>query len=181
LARTSLYDSSYGRIVYPESIFVGILGAAPQSTACLESQIRVQWLEFGQALHGIAFDSGFCGGCAPHACFAVSFGKETLISVSSIKEGDKKMSEPTTDALVEQIGDLLNQGKVEEATALADLLKKRILELLREGNSAEAGKLMSPIMLLPPDRTFLAQYAALTTAQMSEEKQEPRKWWQFWK
>ena len=91
------------------------------------------------------------------------------------------MSEPTTDGLLEQIGKLLNQGKVEEATALADLLKVRILELLREGNSAEAGKLMSPIMLLPPDQTFLGQYAALTTAQMSEEKQEPRKWWQFWK
>ena len=89
------------------------------------------------------------------------------------------MSEPTTDGLVEQIGNLLNQGKVEEATALADLLKKRILELLREGNSAEADKLMPPIMLLPPDQTFLAQYAALTATQVSEEK--PRRWWQFWK
>ena len=89
------------------------------------------------------------------------------------------MSEPTTDGLVEQIGNLLNQGKVEEATALADPLKKRILELLREGNSAEADKLMPPIMLLPPDREFLTQYAALTAVQMSEEK--PRRWWQFWK
>ena len=91
------------------------------------------------------------------------------------------MSQPTNDELVKQIGGLLHQGKVEEATALADPLKKLILELLREGNSAEAGKLMSPIMLLPPDPTFLGQYAALTTAQMSEEKQEPRRWWQFWK
>jgi hypothetical protein len=89
------------------------------------------------------------------------------------------MSEPTVDGLVEQIGNLLNQGKVEEATALADPLKKRILEHLREGNSAEAEKLMPPIMFLPPDQTFLAQYAALTAAQMSEEK--PRRWWQFWK
>jgi DNA-binding transcriptional ArsR family regulator len=56
------------------------------------------------------------------------------------------MSEPTVDGLVEQIGDLLHQGKVEEATALADPLKKRILEHLREGNSAEAEKLMPPIM-----------------------------------
>jgi hypothetical protein len=89
------------------------------------------------------------------------------------------MSEPTIDGLVEQIGNLLNQGKVEEATALADPLKKRILEHLREGNSAEAEKLMPPIMCLPPDQTFLAQYAALTAAQMSKEK--PRRWWQFWK
>ena len=89
------------------------------------------------------------------------------------------MSEPTNDELVEQIGNLLNQGKVEEAMALADPLKKRILEQLREGNSAEADKMMPPIMLLPPDRTFLTQYAALTAAQMSEEK--PRRWWQFWK
>ena len=89
------------------------------------------------------------------------------------------MSEPTIDGLVEQIGNLLNQGKVEEATALADPLKKRILELLREGNSAKADKLMPPIMLLPPDRAFLAQYAALTAAQMSEEK--PGRWWQFWR
>ena len=89
------------------------------------------------------------------------------------------MSEPTNDALLEQIGDLLNQGKVEEATALADQLKKRILELLREGRSAEADKLMPPIMLLPPDRAFLTQYAALTAAQMSEDK--PGRWWQFWK
>ena len=91
------------------------------------------------------------------------------------------MSEPRIDGLVEQIGNLLQQGKVEEASALADPLKKRILEHLREGNTAEADKLMPPIMLLSPDQTFLAQYAALTTAQMSEEKQEPRKWWQFWK
>jgi hypothetical protein len=83
------------------------------------------------------------------------------------------MSEPTTDGLVEQIGSLLRQGKVEEATALAEPLKKRILELLREGNSAEADKLMPPIMLLPPDREFLTQYAALTAAQMSEE--EPKR------
>ena len=83
------------------------------------------------------------------------------------------MSEPTTDGLVEQMGNLLRQGKVEEATALAGPLKKRILELLREGNGAEAEKLMPPIMLLPPDREFLAQYAALTAAQMSEE--EPKK------
>ena len=89
------------------------------------------------------------------------------------------MSEATTDGLVEQIGNLLRQGKVEEATALAVPLKKRILEHLREGNSAEADKLMPPIMLLPPDQTFLAQYAALTAAQMSKE--EPRRWWQFWK
>jgi DNA-binding transcriptional ArsR family regulator len=78
------------------------------------------------------------------------------------------MSAPTNDELVEQIGNLLNQGKVEEATALADPLKRQILELLREGNSAEARKLMPPIMLLPPDQEFLAQYAALTAAQMSE-------------
>jgi hypothetical protein len=89
------------------------------------------------------------------------------------------MSEPTIDGLVEQIANLLNQGKVEEATELADPLKKRILEYLREGNSAEAEKLMPPIMLLPPDQAFLAQYAALTAAQMSEEK--PRRWWEFWK
>jgi hypothetical protein len=89
------------------------------------------------------------------------------------------MSEPTNEELMEQIGSLLNQGKVEEATALADPLKKRILELLREGNSAEADKLMPPIMLLPPDRTFLAEYVALTAAPMSGE--EPAKWWQFWK
>jgi len=89
------------------------------------------------------------------------------------------MSEPTSDGLTEQIGNLLQQGKVEEATALADPLKKQILELLREGNRAQADKLMPPIMLLPPDQTFLAQYAALTAAQVSEK--EPRKWWQFWK
>jgi hypothetical protein len=89
------------------------------------------------------------------------------------------MSEPTSDELLGQIGNLLRQGKVEEATGLADLLKKRILEHLREGNSEEADKLMPPIMLLPPDQTFLAQYAALTAAQMSEEK--PKTWWQFWK
>jgi hypothetical protein len=89
------------------------------------------------------------------------------------------MSEPKIDGLAEQIGNLLHHGKVEEATALADPLKKRILELLREGNSAEADKLMPPIMLLPPDQTFLAQYAALTAAQMSEK--EPKRWWQFWK
>jgi hypothetical protein len=79
------------------------------------------------------------------------------------------MSEPTIDELVEQIGNLLQQGKVEEATTLAEPVKKRILEHLREGNSAEADKLMPPIMLLPPDREFLTQYAALTAAQMSEE------------
>jgi hypothetical protein len=84
------------------------------------------------------------------------------------------MSQPTSNGLVEQIGNLLNQGKVEEATALADPLKKRILEHLREGNSAEAEKLMPPIMLLPSDQTFLAQYAALTAAQMSEEKPRRR-------
>ena len=89
------------------------------------------------------------------------------------------MSEPTTDDVVEQIGNLLRQGRVEEATALANPLKKRILELLRKGNSSEADKLMPPIMLLPPDREFLTQYAALTAVQMSEEK--PRRWWQFWK
>ena len=89
------------------------------------------------------------------------------------------MTEPTIDGLVEQISSLLQQGKVEEATALAGPLKTRILEYLREGNSAEADKLMPPIMLLPPDQTFLAQYAALTAAQMSGEK--PRRWWQFWK
>ena len=89
------------------------------------------------------------------------------------------MSEPTIDGSVEEIGDLLNQGKVEEATVLAGPLKERILQHLREGNSAEAGKLMPPVMMLPPDREFLAQYAALTAAQMPEEK--PRKWWQFWK
>ena len=89
------------------------------------------------------------------------------------------MTEPTIDGLVEQISSLLQQGKVEEARALADPLKKRILEYLREGNSAEADKLMPPIMLLRPDQAFLAQYAALTAAQMSEEK--PRRWWQFWK
>jgi hypothetical protein len=89
------------------------------------------------------------------------------------------MSEPTDEGLLEQIGNLLNQGKVEEAMALADPLKKRILEHLRNGNSEEADKLMPPIMLLPPDRTYLAQYAALTAAQMSKEK--PRRWWQFWK
>jgi hypothetical protein len=90
-----------------------------------------------------------------------------------------KMSEQTNDELLEQIGGLLNQGKVEEATALADLLKQRILELLQEGKSAEADRLMPPIMLLPPDRTFLSQYGALTAALMSEDKS--RKWWQFWK
>jgi hypothetical protein len=79
------------------------------------------------------------------------------------------MSEPTNDELVEQIGNLLNQGKVEEATARADPLKTRILELLQEGNNAEARKLMPPIMLLPPDQEFLAQYAALTAAQMSKD------------
>jgi len=79
------------------------------------------------------------------------------------------MSEPTNDELLEQIGNLLNQGKVEEAMVLAEPLKKRILELLREGNSAEARKLVPPIMLLPPDRTFLAEYGALIAAQMSEE------------
>ena len=89
------------------------------------------------------------------------------------------MSEPTSDELVEEIGELLNQGKMEEAAVLADPLKEQILEHLREGNSAEAGKLMPPIMMLPPDREFLAQYAALTAAQMPEEK--PRKWWQIWK
>ena len=89
------------------------------------------------------------------------------------------MSEPTNDELVAQIANLLNQGKVEEAAVLADPLKKRILELLREGNSAEADRLLPPIMLLPPDRTFLTEYGTLTAAQMSEEK--PRRWWQFWK
>jgi hypothetical protein len=89
------------------------------------------------------------------------------------------MSEPTIEGLAGQISDLLHQGKVEEATALADPLKKRILEHLQEGNRAEAEKLMPPIILLPPDQTFLARYAALTAALLSEEK--PRKWWQFWK
>jgi hypothetical protein len=32
------------------------------------------------------------------------------------------MSEPTIDGLVGHVGNLLNQGKVEEATALADPL-----------------------------------------------------------
>jgi hypothetical protein len=89
------------------------------------------------------------------------------------------MSERTIDGLVQQISDLLRQGEVEEAAALAGPLKKRVLDHLREGNSAEAQKLMPPIMLLPPDQTFLAQYAALTAAQMSEK--EPKRWWQFWK
>jgi len=79
------------------------------------------------------------------------------------------MSEPTNDELLEQIGKLLNQGKVDEAMVLADPLKKRILELLREGNSEEARKLLPPIMLLPPDRAFLTEYGALIAAQMSGE------------
>ena len=89
------------------------------------------------------------------------------------------MSEPTNEELLEQMGNLLNQGKVEEAMALAVPVKRRILELLQEGQSAEADKLLPPIMLLPPDRAFLTQYGALTAAQLSEKK--PKKWWQFWK
>jgi len=80
----------------------------------------------------------------------------------------RTLTKKLQDLTEEQIGNLLHQGKVEEATALADPLKKRILEHLQEGNSAEARKLMPPIMLLPPDQEFLAQYAALTAAQMSE-------------
>ena len=89
------------------------------------------------------------------------------------------MSEPTSEELLEQMGYLLNQGKLDEASELAPTLKKRILELLRQGNTEEADKLLPPIMLLPPDRAFLTEYGTLTAAQMPKE--EPKKWWQFWK
>jgi hypothetical protein len=79
------------------------------------------------------------------------------------------MSEPTNDELLGQIGNLLSQGKLEEATVIADTLKKRTLELLREGKGDEARKLMAPIMLLPPDRKFLTEYAALLSDEMSEQ------------
>jgi hypothetical protein len=48
-------------------------------------------------------------------------------------------------------------------------LKSRILSLLEQGKVAEAGKLMPPIMVSPPDPAFLAEYARLLAAHTSDE------------
>jgi hypothetical protein len=59
------------------------IGTSFRLGTCLEFQTAVQCLALGQALQGKAFDSGLCGGCAPHE-FLVRWAQEKAVSVDVV-------------------------------------------------------------------------------------------------